>query len=362
MARRDRRGPGLSNLPPQLEPGLGHHLAFRGTVMLRTAIVIALCTSANLATAQQWAEKMFSERSFDFGTVARAGKVEHQFVVTNLYKDDVHIASVRSSCGCTQPRIENNTIKSHEKGFVVAAFNTRAFSGQRGATVTVTIDRPQYAEITLNVRGYIRTDVVLDPNLVNFGTVPEGQPSEKKIRIEYAGRNDWRILGTKPTSPFLVAGVKEIARSAGRATYELDVQLKEGAPAGYLQNQLLLTTNDRRGTEFPVLVEGLIVPELTVSPTALMLGTLQPGQTVTKQIVVKGAKDFKIVEIRCPNDAFHFQPSNDAKTVHLVPMTFNAGDKLGNVSEKIEIVTDLGEHKTVELSVTGQISAPLAGK
>ncbi|HTM55269.1 MAG TPA: DUF1573 domain-containing protein [Pirellulales bacterium] len=331
--------------------------------MLRTAFALALCLSASVASAQQWAEKMFSERAFDFGSVAKAGKVEHQFVITNLYKDDVHIASVRSSCGCTQPRIGNkDTLKSHEQGAIIAAFNTRAFSGQRGATVTVTIDRPMYAEVTLNVRGYIRTDVVLDPNQVSFGSVSEGNSAHKKVRIEYAGRNDWKILGTKIASPYLSADVKEIGRNGNRTSYELDVELKPGAPAGYLQNQILVTTNDRRGTEFPVNVEGLIVADLTVSPTALMLGTLQPGQTVTKQLVVKGSKDFKIVEIRCHNDAFRFQPSDEAKAVHLVPMTFEAGDKLGNVNEKIEIVTDLGDHKTVELTAMGQISAPLAGK
>jgi len=361
-ACRIERGVSLSNSPSPPQTGRDHHLRNRGAVMLRTGFALALCLSASVASAQQWAEKMFSERAFDFGSVAKAGKVEHQFVITNLYKDDVHIASVRSSCGCTQPRIGKDILKSHEQGAVIAAFNTRAFSGQRGATVTVTIDRPMFAEVTLNVRGYIRTDVVLDPNQVSFGSVSEGNPMHKKVRIEYAGRNDWKIMGTKISSPYLSADVKEIGRNGNRASYELDVELKPGAPAGYLQNQILVTTNDRRGTEFPVNVEGLIVADLTVSPTALMLGTLQPGQTVTKQIVVKGSKDFKIVEIRCNNDAFRFQPSDETKAVHLVPMTFEAGDKLGNVNEKIEIVTDLGDHKTVELTAMGQISAPLAGK
>ncbi len=329
--------------------------------MFRIGLFLALSLTANIVSAQQWAEKMFSERSVDFGTVARAGKVEHQFVINNLYKDDVHIASVRSSCGCTQPRISKDTLKSHEQGAIIAAFNTRAFSGQHGATVTVTIDRPQYAEITLNVKGYIRTDIVLDPSQVNFGSVAEGEASAKKIRIQYAGRNDWKITGANSISPYLTADVKEISRSAGRATYELEVQLKEGAPAGYLQNQLLLTTNDRRGTKFPVNVEGLIVSELTVSPTTLMLGTVPPGQKVTKQLVVKGAKPFKIIEIRCDNEAFTFQPSQESKNLHLVPVSFEAGEATGKINQKIEIVTDLGGQKTATLSAIGQISAPLAG-
>ena len=122
--------------------------------------------------------------------VPRAAKVEYQFMLTNTFRDDVHIAAVRSSCGCTQPRVVKDTLKSHEQGAILCEFNTHAFSGQHGARVTVTIDRPQYAEVELQVRGYIRTDVVLDPGQVNLGSVAQGKTAEKKINIQYAGRGN----------------------------------------------------------------------------------------------------------------------------------------------------------------------------
>lgn len=331
-------------------------------LMFRCSLVVALLLCASVASAQQWAEKMFAERVYDFGGVARAAKVEHNFVITNPYKEDVHIASVRSSCGCTQPRIVNDTLKSHETGAVVAAFNTRAFTGQRGATVTVTFDRPRYAEVSLNVRGYIRTDVVLNPGQVNFGSVNTGEAAEKEIKVNYAGRDDWQITGVNANSPYLTAEVKELSRKRGRVSYNLDVKLKENAPIGYLQQQIVLLTNDQRSSEVPVNVEGLIVAELAVSPSSLMLGTVQSGQTVNKQIVVRGAKPFKIVEVRCDNSAFQFQTGDEAKTVHLVPVTYQAAGEPGKIHQKIEIVTDLEGGKTASLTALGQITAPLAGK
>jgi len=332
--------------------------------MARTGLVaFVLSLIASTCSAQQWAQKMFETRSHDFGAVPKAAKVEYEFVLTNLYKDDVHIASVRSSCGCTQPRISKDTLKSHEKGSIVAAFNTQAFSGQRGARVTVTIDRPMYAEIELDVKGYIRTDVVLYPGEVALGSVPEGEATEKKIRIDYAGRNDWKITDVTPNSPFITADVKELSRGNGRVAYELAVHLKDGAPAGYLNDEMTLVTNDRRTPQFPVRVEGLIVSDLTVSPAVLMLGTLQPSQKITKQIVVKGAKPFKIIEIRCEDPSFTFNTSSEAKQVHVIPLTYAAGSNAGKVAQKIEIVTDLeGKNSTATLSVIGQIGSPLAGK
>jgi hypothetical protein len=318
--------------------------------------------SAATASAEQWADKMFAEHSHDFGAVPRAAKVEFPFVITNRFNADVHIAAVRASCGCTQPRIEKDTLKPNEQGAIIAAFNTRAFTGQHGARVTVTIDRPQYAEVVLDVRGYIRTDIVLDPGQVNLGSVGTGQAAAKKIRIEHAGRSDWQITNVASNLPYLSASVKELSRSGNRVSYELDVQLKDDAPAGYLKDQLQLTTNDRRAVQFPVIVEGLIVSDLTVSPAVLMLGMLQPGQKVTKQIVVKGLRPFQIIDMHCDNRAFSFQTSRESKILHLVPVTFEAGREAGKIAGKIEIVTDLDQHKTAELSVLGQITEPLAGK
>ena len=73
--------------------------------------------------------------------------------------------SVRSSCGCTMPSVTQATVKTHETSAILAVFNTKAFLGQRGGTVTVTIDKPFHAEVQLVVRGFIRGDVMLTPGV-----------------------------------------------------------------------------------------------------------------------------------------------------------------------------------------------------
>jgi hypothetical protein len=98
------------------------------TLPLSLLILAALAASVH---AQGWAEKMFDARSYDFGTIARAAKAEIAFELTNLYLEEVHIASVRSSCGCTTPRIEKDTLKSYEEGAIVAHINSDRFPGQR---------------------------------------------------------------------------------------------------------------------------------------------------------------------------------------------------------------------------------------
>src|SRR4029077_6520920 len=131
-------------------------------------------------------------------------------------------------------------------------------------------DKPFYAEVRLQVNGYIRTDVVLDPNLVALGSVNEGTPVEQTIKLAYSGRSDWKITDVKVGLPFLSATAKEISRTSGRVSYALTVRMNEAAPAGSVRGQLVLGTNDRRSTELPVTVEGLVVSDLSVSPSSLM--------------------------------------------------------------------------------------------
>src|SRR5208283_2392202 len=78
--------------------------SFTRSDMIRIVTLLAASCWAATASAQQWADKMFAQHSHDFGSVPRAAKVEYEFVVTNLYNQDIHIASVSASCSCTQPR------------------------------------------------------------------------------------------------------------------------------------------------------------------------------------------------------------------------------------------------------------------
>ena len=320
-----------------------------------------LClVGATSVSAQQWADSLFTEKAFNFGPVARAAKVEHTFVLKNNTKQTVHIAGIRSSCGCTQPRVLKATAGPGEEATVVAAFNTRGFTGTHGAWLTVTLNQPQYAEVRLRIDGYIRTDIVVDPGQVSLGTVGLGKGKEKSVKINYAGRNDWKISNVKANSPYLEANVVETARANGRVSYDLVVKLKDDAPVGYVNDELSLRTNDRRATHVPIKVDGLVVANLTISPSPLMLGTVQSGQTVKRQLIVKGVKPFRILEITAEVPGFSFAPSEEAKTVHVVPLTFKAEGSAQSLDSQIMVRTDLEESPVEMVNVRGQVAAPLA--
>lgn len=288
---------------------------------------------------------MFETTSHNFGTVARGAKADFEFVINNIYLEDVHIASVSSSCSCTKVAVkEPSTLKTYQQGAIVATVNTPAFLGSKGATITVTFDKPQYAQVQLHVRAYIRSDVVFEPGGVSFGTIDAGTPLERTINVDYAGQGGWAIEGIKSDNPHITAEAVETSRGGGRVSYQLNVRLDEDSPVGYINDQLMLVTNDQGSRQVPLQVEGRVNAGLTVSPNTLFMGVVKPGDKVEKKLVVRGKKPFRIVSIECPGGDFQFDKAalGQPKKVHVVPVTFVAGADSGKVSRTIQIETDLG--------------------
>jgi hypothetical protein len=194
----------------------------------------------------------------------------------------------------------------------------------------------------LHVSGFIRRDVVLQPGAIDWGTVDAGNPMEQTLHVSYAGREDWRILDVKTADPHFEVEMSQPMRAPGRISYDLLVRLTKDAPVGYVKDQLILVTNDAQSREIPVDMEGRVVADITINPTKWFIGVVHPGQKVTKNLLVRGKKPFRITEVDCANKAFAIAPSKEAKAVHLIPVVFTAGTEPGRVTQTINIHTDQG--------------------
>lgn len=342
----------------QISIGKKRALKYRSwsTPILFAAILALTSCWAPMASAQTWAAKMFAETNHDFGSVSRNAKTEHAFVIENIYEEDVHIVSVRSSCGCTKPVLNKKIIKSWEKAELVAQFNTRSFIGNKNAVITVVIDQPYYAEIQLTVHGHIRSDIVTEPGEVNFGEVAVGSRKEMPIRISYAGRSDWSVLDVRGNSDFLSVRLDPVIRQGNLSVYTMHVTILETAPVGELQDELTVVTDDPSGSEFSLPTMARVVAPVSITPSQIAIGDVTNGETKSDRFIVKGKKPFKITEIQCTDDRFAFKIPTDAKPVHVIPFAFNGENGAsGDFRQSLLIKTDLGESFVAECVVTGQV-------
>jgi hypothetical protein len=320
-----------------------------------------LCFATNIY-ADDWAKEMFSHTEHSFGAVARGAKAEHAFTFQNLYEEDIYILSVRSSCGCTTPTTTKNVVKRWEKADIMATIDTRSFMGHKEAAITVKLGfagSPVTNEVILKVSCYIRSDVVVQPGVIQFGSVAQGTTEERTVTVSYAGRNDWAIKSIETTNPYFQGQAVETSRQAGQVTYQLTVKLAQGTPAGYLKDQLVLVTNDLNSqtASVPVPVEGVVIAAITASPSPLSLGVVEIGKIATKQLVVQSKTPFKVQRVQCSDPRFRFEVSNQSQKLHLIPVTFTASGVPGNVTERLRVETDVSNSKPLEVNVQVRVTA-----
>jgi len=315
-------------------------------------LLVALLAAPLSSSGQEWATRMFETTTHDFGSVARGAKTEFAFVLTNGFQEQVHIASVRSSCGCTNPRIVKDTLDTYEKSAIVAELNTTSFQGAKNATITVVIDRPYRAEVQLRVSAYIRTDIVIEPGECAFGDVDQGKVVERRLSIVHAGRSDWQIVDVRAGSDRLEAELSERERNGQRVVYDLVLRLKDDVGLGPFREQIHLVTNDRNLTTVPLMVEGRVRGSIAASPNLLSLGALAGGSS-TKKVFLRGQGAFAITAVRATDPAIRFEIPEGEKESQFLPITVASDGSGRQVDETVTIETTLG---SVQVKVTGELN------
>jgi hypothetical protein len=332
---------------------------FQAALLVITGIFCIVPFSRSVVAADQWGQKLFSETNHHFGTVSRNSKTEHAFVIENCFEEDVHIASVRSSCGCTHPVLTKSTLKTWEKAEVIAQFNTRSFIGTKNAEITVVIDRPYYAEVKLTVGGTIRSDVVVEPGEVRFGDVELGEKKTVDLKISYAGRPDWKIADIRGNSDQIEVRLDPIQRSGSRATYVLHITLKDTASVGDLMDELIVVTNDSKNDQFTLPVNARVIPPVSITPTFVSLGDIGTGKLAQNRLIVRSKKPFFITGVDCPDGRFEFKIPEGAKSIQVVTFTFKGElvdeSDTGSLKQIVKIQTSLGEDMSAEVTVAGRV-------
>lgn len=326
------------------------------------ALIVGACCAASAPAQQQqlsWAEQMFDQRNIDFGVVARGSDAVARVKITNKWNRTIHIADVRTTCGCSAGKPSKSSLESLEEGYIEVTMDTKKFTRRKDSNVIITFDTPWAAEVRIPITAYIRTDVVFDPGSVNFGSVDYGKEETRTIKLQYAGRNDWQIKEIKSRSESILAKAVETARGNGRIDYDIVVTLAPNTPPSAIREQLTVVTDDLNSPHVPLLVEATVEADVVVTPAIVSLGVMKPGEAKQFNIVIKGRQPFQIDKIECDSDSGLFKvrlPQNAAQ-VHVLPMTITAPDQPGNLSEEFTVTVN-GRPDPVTFKAIGKISEP----
>lgn len=304
-----------------------------------------------------WAQKMFDKDKIDFGVIARGSDAQYRLKIKNIYPDQVHISNVRTTCGCSAAEPSQSILQPGEEGYIQVKMDTARFQRRKDSNVIVTIDAPQYAEVRIPITAYIRTDVVFTPGAANFGSVEVGKGATTTVALAYAGRDDWAITGIDSPNPNVTVKAEETGRGGGRVNYNLQLTLSPKTPLGAIREQVILKTNDVNFTTVPLLVEGRVESDITITPDVVSLGMMVPGQEKTVNVVLRGRKPFEINKIECESDdeAFKIRMPKAAQPIHVLPLTIMPPNKPGDYSEEFT-VTIAGRDEPLTFKAFGKIA------
>jgi hypothetical protein len=90
-----------------------------------------------------------AQTTIDIGTMAQATTKDVEFKYKNEGKRDLHIRTVKASCGCTAVQQGSSVIKPGEEGSVKATFNSSGYTGKVTKAIYVYCDDPKYSEVLL---------------------------------------------------------------------------------------------------------------------------------------------------------------------------------------------------------------------
>ena len=305
-----------------------------------------------------WYQTLTDKREHDFGTVARASKQVHVFEFENNTGADLLLNNVRTSCGCTKPKILTQQVKPGQIGQVQAQFDTLKFYGKRGATLSVSMQKvgqySEYAEVQFAVKGKIRRDVVVSPGMFDFQNVNVSETAKRTAKLWYAGKPNWKILDVKSTNSNFSINFEEVERDAvaGTVVYDLTVNLEDGQPAGQFLDNLTIITNDPATSGLPVEVCGTVNTVISVAPIAL--GVVNQGQVIEKKLIIRSPTPISIDNIETSCNKIKFEPSEGKKTLHILKYSFDTTEPT-DVEETVTIATTGEKSRATRVSFSAQV-------
>jgi len=327
--------------------------------MFRYSIVLlAGVWAASPALAGSWADALFDELSKDFGSAPRGPTLQHPFRIKNTTKSNVTISGVRVSCNvCSSANILKSRLEPGEETAVVVTMDTTRFSGVKTITVYVNFSQPSYEEVRLWVQANARDDISFSPDTIAFGQIKRGSAPTSATTVTFLGQPQAQIAEAKCESNYVQATFKEMKREGSEVSYRLTAKLRSDAPVGKWFTDVWVKTNipSMPKVRVPLTVE--IESALTLSPSAVALGEVQVGGEVDRRVILKGAKPFKIDRITGTDDQLAARDSSiDSKQVHVLTVTLK-GAKAGEISRKLQIVTDLPEDNSIDFEAKGHVVA-----
>jgi hypothetical protein len=226
---------------------------------------------------------------WDFGTATPGKELSHQLEITNLSAEPWVLKHVTSTCSCTVGRLPGKTVKPGETAGLKVTYRAPLRNGKASGRVLFEFAEPGGPMLQLNIEGEVRSLLSADPPSLEFDYVPPGTRPSRTVRLRnYA---DQPVKITRVEAPAWLQA--EWRAGGGRGpgqTWKLVLTADPNQLRFAPESATLAVHTDasRVGSAFiPVRLKG----PLEAVPEHLAFGTVAPGKTSVKKVLLRAAPD-----------------------------------------------------------------------
>jgi hypothetical protein len=331
------------------------------TIMKKAVLpLFILLLGATAVPAENWADKMFKNKdnndslSHDFGNVASGAQLHHRFTITNIYAVRMEITEIVPGCGCTVAVASKRVLEPRESATIDVTMDATRFVGEKKSVSIKVKVGPEFIDTAvLTVIANARADLVFNPGEVDFGSVTRGEAAEQAIDVDYAGVLNWQVAEVIAKDLPLDVKLEKKETKPGKVGYRVIVTLKKDAPLGTLKEEIYLKTNDPSSPLVPIVVQATVQSAIEIAPNPLNLNSVKTDETLTRSVVVRGSKAFKILGVDGLGTGIALENQLSADEAKVQKLVFKIKpEKAGEFKRELKIRTSLQESPTV-LTIEG---------
>lgn len=263
-----------------------------------------------------------AKSTYDFGSVAAGVEVSHIFRVENNGRKPLQIQSVGVTCGCVKQAemLDGDIINPGSNGKLKVVLETPTYETHKAENVTLHTNDPVTPIQTLKVTADVEPAFSVQPGVINFGIVEEGDlPVTQQIIVKSAliAEGNRNVISTSRMNE---VGVTLLSKNSEEHTYT--VTLPKNSPVGVISDDVLLALNWQSKQSISVL--GQIVSDIYAEPSEVYERfSTKKAKQVKKEVHIKSrGEKVEQVEITSVSpdiqDFVRIQQAGASDDIHLL--------------------------------------------
>lgn len=113
--------------------------------------LVNIPATANSTPGGKLPKIVFTDTTFNFGSITEGAKVTHAFIFKNEGTADLIITSATASCGCTTPVFPHDVKHPGDTGTISVTFDSSNKTGKVTKAITIISNsQPPYKFLTIN--------------------------------------------------------------------------------------------------------------------------------------------------------------------------------------------------------------------